>query len=331
MSDRTKLTKQHNRSTRRDRTSRSARLAWTGFLILTLGAAWYGTRLVTHKSATAIASQLQKHDIAWPARRGLAASGNQQPGARLIYPFSLVPGGIATIDELKRAIAGDPALAAHYAGFNLLNARVTLLGRDRLAYVSYRKDNRIFWTTKKVRLTKGEKVITDGVHTIRARCGNLASDGRQSPTSATEPLEAVLDNAPTPGTSPDPESFAGITQAATETVASVRPAASANQQGPGDSVLYVSPIVLSPSGGGGRSSNSPNALLPTVTPPVNPATVNPAPVNLPPVSLPPVDPATPPPVVAVPEPSTLIMLLAAVPLFWLLLRRQSRAVSTTNR
>lgn len=301
----TKVERHHHRPIRQNRASSGSRLAWAAFLILAFGASWYGMRLVSHKSVTAITSQFQKHDFERPAKNSAVLAG------RLIYPFSVVPGGIATIDELKRAIAADPTLAAHYAGFDLPNARVTLLGRDRLAYVSYRKDNRIFWTKKKVHLAKNEIVITDGVRIIRERCGNLISEWEESPTSPSEPPAVVLDTAPPPET-PAPEPSVDIAQTAAEPTAPSGPAISPNQQGPDNSFWYVPPILLSPGGGGGGTSTGPPAPPVVPTPPVRPR---------PPVRPP---PANPPPVITVPEPTTLLLLLAAMPLLWLLLRKRGK-------
>ena len=57
------------------------------------------------------------------------------------------------------------------------------LDADREAYVSYRKDERIYWTKNKVRLHKGELVLTDGQTVIRSRCGNQVCETPQSPVA----------------------------------------------------------------------------------------------------------------------------------------------------
>jgi hypothetical protein len=317
MTYKTKVERHHHRPTRPNRASGGSRLAWAAFLVLAFVASWYGMRLASHKSVTAITSQLQKRDVALLAKKNLLF-GNPPRSARLVYPYSVVPGGIASLDELKRAIAADPTIAAHYAGFDLSNARVTSLGRDRLAYVSYRKDNRIFWTRKKVRLAKSEQVITDGVRIIRERCGNLVSEWEQSPTSPSEPPAAVLDSAP-PSETIAPEPSVDIAQTAAEAATPSHPAISASQQDPGNSFWYVPPILLSPGGGGGGTSTGPSAPPVVPTPQVRPRPpVGPRPPVIPP-------PVNPPPVIAVPEPSTLLLLLAGLPLLWLFLRKHGRA------
>lgn len=54
----------------------------------------------------------------------------------------------------------------------------------RFAHVSYRKGDRLFWTRNKVRIPAGERILTDGRHEIRARCGNRIED---SPEGEVEP------------------------------------------------------------------------------------------------------------------------------------------------
>ena len=48
-----------------------------------------------------------------------------------------------------------------YRDFDFRRARVMQLLEDKTVYVSYRIAGRVYWTTKKVRLRRGEKVITD--------------------------------------------------------------------------------------------------------------------------------------------------------------------------
>ena len=115
----------------------------------------------------------------------------------VVYPYSVIEGGARTVAELKNAIDTDPVVAAHYADFSLENARVVELREPRFAHVSYRLDNRVFWTRKPVVLNRGERVLTDGVHVARTRCGNQVSDapGEVSPL---EPPAAALDRPANP-------------------------------------------------------------------------------------------------------------------------------------
>jgi hypothetical protein len=111
----------------------------------------------------------------------------------VLYSYSVIPGGVQSIAELRSVLARDPIVAAHYAGFDLTRARLIRLGRERAAYVSYRLDDHIFWTSHKLTLRKGETVITDGDHTARTRCGNLVSDVPFGPMSPREPPPQIFD------------------------------------------------------------------------------------------------------------------------------------------
>jgi hypothetical protein len=87
--------------------------------------------------------------------------------------------------------------AVHYAVFDRAHTRLTLAPDSAAVYVSYRQDNRIYWTRRKVRLARQEPLLTDGVHTARARCGNRISLTPQLPAPAAEP-SAILLNLPEP-------------------------------------------------------------------------------------------------------------------------------------
>ena len=110
--------------------------------------------------------------------------------ARPVYPYSLVPGGVHDPKELERVVEHDPVIAAHYRDFDFRRARVMQLLEDKTVYVSYRIAGRVYWTTKKVRLRRGEKVITDGKMTLRTRCGNQVSDTARKEVSPNEPAIA---------------------------------------------------------------------------------------------------------------------------------------------
>lgn len=112
---------------------------------------------------------------------------------RLIYPYSVVPGGAHRPEELLRAIANDRVVAAHYSDFDVSKARVVKLPAAKRAYVSYRIKDRVYWTKKKVTLAKGEKLITDGKNYARARCANRVSDSAQAAVSPQEPSPAIMD------------------------------------------------------------------------------------------------------------------------------------------
>jgi PEP-CTERM motif len=113
---------------------------------------------------------------------------------RPVYPYSVVPGGVQDANELKWVAEHDPIVGAHYAGFDYDHARVVRLALATTAYVSYRIGNRIYWMHHKVTLHKGEKVITDGKMTARARCANRIEAGpRHEVSPAVEPPAIAFD------------------------------------------------------------------------------------------------------------------------------------------
>jgi hypothetical protein len=123
-------------------------------------------------------------------------------GGRTVYRYSVVPGGVRDVQELKWAAEHDPVVAAHYAGFDYDRARVVKLVLARTAYISYRIGNKVYWTRHRVSLKKGETVITDGKMTARTRCANRVEEMPQQATSESEPPAAKFDEPiqPEPGT-----------------------------------------------------------------------------------------------------------------------------------
>jgi hypothetical protein len=127
-----------------------------------------------------------------------AAAVNQilssaQP-SRTVYPYSVVPGGVEDVNELKWVAEHDPIVGAHYAGFNYARAQVVRLTLARTVYVSYRIGNHIYWTRRRIKLHKGEKLITDGKMTARTRCANRVEETPQQQEAATtEPAPEKFD------------------------------------------------------------------------------------------------------------------------------------------
>jgi hypothetical protein len=110
---------------------------------------------------------------------------------RAVYPYSIIPGGAVNRAELVAAAAHDPLVAGHYAAFRTSQTHVIHLEQDMSAHVSYRLRDKIFWTTRKIVLKRGEALLTDGRELARTRCGNRISMDAAEPTSPLEPpLEA---------------------------------------------------------------------------------------------------------------------------------------------
>jgi len=123
------------------------------------------------------------------------SSGTASPSdtQRIVYPYSVIPGGVRSPEELREAGARDPVVSQHYSGFDFQRARVIGVQRARLVYLSYRIGDKIYWTTKQVSLHRGEKLITDGTITARTRCGNRISALPQKSASKEEPRAEQFD------------------------------------------------------------------------------------------------------------------------------------------
>ena len=100
---------------------------------------------------------------------------------RKIYPFSVIPGGVLDPQELATSMQRDPVAREHYQDVNPQFLWTTSADQPMLAYVSYRKGNAVYWTEHEVKIAAGERLLTDGVHLIRGRCGNRISFKRPTP------------------------------------------------------------------------------------------------------------------------------------------------------
>jgi hypothetical protein len=105
--------------------------------------------------------------------------------AREIYPYSIVPGGVFDGREVADTIARDSVARAHYAGIHPELLYAERVKEPILAYVSYRKNNTVQWTTYPVAISKGEVILTDGKNRIRGRCGNRIEFKRPAPLPGT--------------------------------------------------------------------------------------------------------------------------------------------------
>lgn len=210
-------------------------------------------------------------------------AGRELYGSRPLYPYSVIPGGIQSADELRKAVVDDPVVAAHYAGFDFDHAHVVRLAEARSAFVSYRRSNLVYWTSKRLSLPAGETVITDGMHTSRTRCGNQISDVPRTPTA--------------PVDEPNPDAL--TTPILTEEV----------EQPPIDLPLEPPPVTgyLPLRGGGGAGGTGGTSAIP----PFVPVSLGSGGGETPPASNPP----TSAPVVT-PEPGTLLLISTGLCATW---------------
>ena len=189
---------EHSRSRARRRVRRSSGLAGAAvrslaFLLLVL-ACVFGPRWVLETFrgyGSQWAAPSTSH--AFQFTDGVPSYGIQARNRRLVYPYSVVPGGVRSAAELREIATHDPVIARHYAGFDYARAHVIEVDRPRMVYISYRRGGEIHWSSKQASLHKGEKLLTDGRITARTRCGNQVSVLPQANTSPLEPTMAELE------------------------------------------------------------------------------------------------------------------------------------------
>lgn len=186
--------------------------------------------------------------------------------------YSVIPGGIHSKRQLVEVLARDPAVAKHYANFNVAKLRFVRLRRGHMAYVSYRIGDMIFWTNHKIRLFAGETLLTDGIHLARSRCGNRVSSVPRQPTSYSQPSDFEL-QAPILHVTPTEPKMPPLSAFLTPDGTPV---------GGGDGGSGVFPVFFFPPGGGGGGGG--------------------------PIGSPPVYPSGGGKPVSVPEPGTLLLL-----------------------
>jgi len=212
------------------------------------------------------------------------AQDTAELNGRPLYPYSIIPGGAYSREELTRAVQNDPVVARHYADFEVGKTRVVRLDHGELMYVSYRIGDNVFWTKHPLFVPAGEALLTDGKTVARTRCGNRLSSTPASPISPNQPSPEAMDVAP---------------QLGEPAIAMHHPELS----------LALPPAALFP------TPSAPGALEPLV----NEGTIGGLPSPVPPVVFPivggggpgtPIVPPVLPPPVATPEPSTMVLLLA---------------------
>jgi len=171
--------------------SRAMRRWLLGLVFLVLFAAWSIRSMHIPFTRTA-ATHVPAEPLEIPPLN-LDLMSLQVSAPRTVYPYSVIPGGIASVEELKKVMDDRPDIARHLEGFNLEKAKLVRVTEPRSVYVSYRRGEGFFWTTRRLTLAKGELLITDENHTLRGRCGNDVSDAPREPTSSSEPTIKELE------------------------------------------------------------------------------------------------------------------------------------------
>jgi hypothetical protein len=125
----------------------------------------------------------------WQTSLDLSAKSLSQ---RAIFPYSIVPGGVRDARELQNAAAGDSVVARHYSDFRITQAHTLRLNRPLQMYVSYRKNNQVYWTKNRMLIPAGETLISDGENLARVRCANRLSAIAAKPVAASDPTTEEL-------------------------------------------------------------------------------------------------------------------------------------------
>jgi hypothetical protein len=125
----------------------------------------------------------------WP----LSSAGEHfEKDHRVVFAYSIIPGGAESLQELREAVTRDPVVARHYFDFDLARVRRVTLRAPQSMYVSYRIGDDVFWTKHKLTLPKGETMLTDGRAMARTRCGNRVSALPSKPNALVEPTAEEL-------------------------------------------------------------------------------------------------------------------------------------------
>jgi hypothetical protein len=112
-----------------------------------------------------------------------------RPG-RPAYLYSVIPGGVASVEELRQAMEHDPVVAREFQGFDFQRAHLVQVSGKQAMHVAYRMGDKVYWTRKKVLLHPGETLISDGKIVARARCGNRIAMAPLGPPAMVEPVDA---------------------------------------------------------------------------------------------------------------------------------------------
>jgi hypothetical protein len=136
--------------------------------------------------------KLNEADPSAAVSRAYSSFMDSRPG-RPAYLYSVIPGGVASAEELRQAMEHDPVVAQQFAGFDFERAHLVQVSEQQSMHVAYRMGDKVYWTRKNVALHKGETLISDGKIAARTRCGNRIAVAPLGPPALAEPAEADLD------------------------------------------------------------------------------------------------------------------------------------------
>ncbi len=183
---------------RHRRPRRSRKHAGTKFLVVLLFAAtaaitWQfarqpvsSSRYASLKPSPIGLNQAVPSDLASQEYAAFMAGRPSRPA----YLYSVIPGGVASVEELRQAMERDPVVAREFQGFDFQRAHLVQVSEKQAMHVAYRVGDKVYWTRKKVVLHPGETLISDGKIVARTRCGNRIAMAALGPPAIVEPVEA---------------------------------------------------------------------------------------------------------------------------------------------
>ncbi len=188
--------------------------------------------------------------------------------SRPSYLYSVVPGGVASAEELRQSMQNDPVVAREFEGFDFQRAHLVTVSESQTMHVAYRMGDKVYWTRKKVALHPGETLISDGKIVARTRCGNRIAMAPLGPPAVAEPMESDF-NQPlfsndmvTREAEPIPAPYGAIVPGAQPVEANTLQPVKGSRKFP----FFVLPVfglpVIGAAGGGGSSHTPPLAVAP---------------------------------------------------------------------
>ena len=204
-------------------------------------------------------TKLKEADSTTEPSPSYSSFSESRPG-RPAYLYSVIPGGVASAEELRQAMEHDPVVAQQFAGFDFQKAHLVQVSGTQSMHVAYRMGQKVYWTRKKLPLHPGETLISDGKIVARTRCGNRIAMAPLGAPAIAEPSESDL-NQPlfsndmvTRAVDPQPETYAAAIP--------MDPPAVANAVQPAKRKRAIPFFILPFFGLPGGSSHTPLAVTP---------------------------------------------------------------------
>jgi PEP-CTERM motif len=183
--------------------------------------------------------------------------------SRPVYLYSVIPGGVASAEDLRQAMEHDPVVAREFKGFDFQRAHLVQVSGKQAMHIAYRMGDKVYWTRKKVMLHPGETLISDGKIVARTRCGNRIAMAPLGPPAFTDPVDADF-NQPlfsndmvTQEVEPQPQTYAAALPSPAPVAANMLQPAPHKRMLP----FFLLPLFGAPAAAAG-SSHTPLAVAP---------------------------------------------------------------------